>query len=548
MITTVAFRLRRNHIGTLQSNKGVRALTLKGLRVNLVLRLIRVSACLLAASQGFAQSTMFRISDYGAIGDGITLNTAAIQRTIDDCAGKGGGTVLVPQGVFLSGTIQLRTNVNLHLESGATLKGSARVNDYRLNGRLLGLIFTQDARKVAITGQGTIDGNGNEFVDLHAAKRIDSAGSAGTRQKKRFREVIEGLGDGPLVPKERPFQMIIFSDCQEVTVRDVFITESPFWTLHFADCDGVILSGVRVWGNLMVPNNDGVDFTSCSNVSMSDCDIRTGDDALVITGYSHHWDLPGFKDLRHPAENITVSNCTLVSRSSAIRVGGFDQNPIRNCVFNNIIITRSNRGIGIFARDAGSIENIIFSNIVIETRLHTGDWWGNGEPIHLSAVRLTKDVTLGGIRNVKLQNIIATGESGMVLYGTDESIIENVSFENVTLHIADSPLNAVGGGNFDLRPVLDPNLQLFSHDIPGLFARYVRGLRLRDFDLTWGAVTQSFFTHGIEISDFDGVTIDNFHGSAAPCNPHAFPISVHDGKKFEFRGKGIAVSKVRVTE
>ncbi len=502
--------------------------------------------CLLFPGKTYTQATIYRISDFGAVGDGITTNTTSIQRAIDECGRKGGGTVVVPAGIFLTGTLQLRTNVDLHLEPGATLKGSGNVRDYQYNGRIVGLLFTQNARNVSISGQGTIDGNGDLYVDLLKAKRIDSAGSAQTRQKTRFREVAEGLGDGPLVPKERPFQMIIFSDCREVTVRDVLITESPFWTLHFADCDGVIVSGVRIWCNLMVPNNDGVDFTSCSNVLMSDCDIRTGDDAVVITGYSHHWDLPGFKELRHVSENITVTNCTLVSRSSAIRIGGFDQNSMRNCVFNNITITNSNRGIGLFVRDEGSIENMIFSNIVIDTRLHTGDWWGNGEPIHLSAVRLTKDVKLGQIRKIKFQNIIARSEAGMVVYGTGESVIQDVSFENVTLHIADSKLNELGGGNFDLRPVLDPKLQLFSHAIPGFFAQHVSGLRLRDFDLTWDPVQQPFFTHGIEVSHFEGVTIDNFHGSAAPCSPKAFPISLQNGKKFEIRGDAVSVSKKNV--
>jgi hypothetical protein len=131
------------------------------------------------------------------------------------------------------------------------------------------------------------------------------------------------------------------------------------------------------------------------------------------------------------------------------------------------------RGIGIFARDEGSIENFVFSNIVIDSRLHTDDWWGNGEPIHLSAVRLTKDVVLGKIRNVKFHNVICRGEAGIVVYGTDESVIENVSFDNVTLRIA-------------------------------------------DFDLTCDAVKHLFFTHG-------GVRIEGFRDMAAPCNPGGVP-------------------------
>jgi hypothetical protein len=223
----------------------------------------------------------------------------------------------------------------------------------------------------------------------------------------------------------------------------------------------------------------------------------------------------------------------MVSRSAAIRIGGFDQNPMRDYTFSNLVIHDSNRGIGIFARDEGSIENIAFSNIVIETRLHTGDWWGNGEPIHISAVRLTKDVRLGRIRNVKFQHIICRGESGIVVYGTKESVIENVSFEDISLRINDSPLGESSGGNFDLRPVLDPALQIFAHDIPGIYAQEVRDLRFRDVDLTWGPVKQPFFTHGLEIRDFDGVTIDGFRGTEAPASRGAVPVFLRNGKRLD---------------
>jgi hypothetical protein len=494
-----------------------------------------------------SQTPSFLISDFGAVGDGKTLNTGSIQKAIDECARSGGGTVSVPPGVFLSGTLQLRSNINLRLESGGVLKGSSRLEDYFLNGKLVGLLFTQEARNVAITGLGTIDGNGDSFMELDKAKRIDSAGSAWTRQKGHFRDVTEGLGDGPLVPKERPFQMIIFSDCRGVTMRDVLITNSPFWTVHCADCDGVIVSGLRIWCNLLVPNNDGIDFTSCSNVQMSDCDIRTGDDCIVLTGYDHHFNLPGFKNLEHPSENITVTNCTLQSRSAAIRIGGFDQNPMRNYTFSNITITNSNRGIGIFARDRGSIENLLFSNIIIETRLHTGDWWGQGDPIHLSAVRLLKDVLPAHIRNVRFRDVVCKGESGIAVYGSDESVIEDVSFDGITLQLADGLLGGVAGGNFDLRPVLDPKLQLFARGIPGLYAQHVKNLRIRDFGLAWDAVKQPYFTHGIEVNTFDGLQISGFRGTGAPNNPKAFPVAVRDGSGFQIDGGATSVFKENVS-
>jgi polygalacturonase len=487
------------------------------------------------------------IVDGGAVGDGKTLNTAIIQKIIDSVASVG-GTVVVPPGVFLTGTLHLRSDINLHIERGGVLKGTERLEEYQHRGRRVGLLFTEDARNVSISGEGTIDGNGDSFMDLAKAKNLENAGTAWTRQREHFREVKEGVGDGPAVPRDRPYQTIIFSGCAGVTVRGVTITNSPFWTVHFADCDGVIISGVRIWCNLLVPNNDGVDFTSCSNVVMSDCDIRTGDDCIVITGYSHHFDLPGFRDLKRPCENIAVSNCLLVSRSAAIRIGGFDQNPMRNMTFSNITITNSNRGIGLFVRDQGGIENVVFTNIVIETRLHTGDWWGNGEPIHLSAVRLTKDVPLGRIRSVKFQNIVCRGESGMLLYGSDESVIEDVSFDNVTFHVVESPLNGVAGGNFDLRPVLEPRLQLFSHDIPALYARHVRNLRIRGFDLRWDAVKSPFFTHGIEVEEFEGLWIGAFDGTGAPGNRAAFPLALRNGRGCDVTLPAASVRRENVKE
>jgi hypothetical protein len=136
---------------------------------------------------------------------------------------------------------------------------------------------------------------------------------------------------------------------------------------------------------------------------------------------------------------------------------------------------------------------------------------------------------------VKFQHIICRSESGIVVFGTEENIIENLSFEDVALHIADSPLDGLAGGNFDLRPVLDPKLQLFSHDIPGFYAQHVRNLRIRDFDLTWDPVKQPFFTHGLDIREFDGVSIDGFRGTGAPGNRDAFPVFLQNGKGLNSR-------------
>ncbi|MFZ0454610.1 MAG: glycosyl hydrolase family 28 protein [Ignavibacteriaceae bacterium] len=480
----------------------------------------------------------YNIKDFGAIDDGITINTIAIQNTINKCKDGGGGTVVIPAGTFISGTIQLYSNINLHLESGAVLKGSSNVSDYYLNKTRVGLIYTENADNVFITGYGNIDGSGDIFMDQAHSKVFDSASTQYTRQKNHFREVKQGLGDGPLVPLDRPFQMIIFSNCKNVTVNGVLISNSPFWTLHFADCDGVIVSDVKLWNSLMIPNNDGIDVTSCSNVLISNCDIRTGDDAIAITGYSHHFDLPGYKNIIHDSENISVTNCYLVSRSSAIRIGGWDQNNMRNYTFDNIVISNSNRGINLCVRDTGSIEDMVFSNMIIKTYLHTGDWWGNGEPIHISDIKGQDSMGLGEINNIKFNHIIAQGESGILIYGTAGSIIKNISFEDVVFKLKESPLNPVCGGNFDLRPAIDPKLTMFSHDIPAFYAKYVKNIKLDNVEIKWGSVKESYFTNGIEFSDFENISIDNYTGDPAPSNIDSAAILLKNGSKYRILNSG----------
>jgi polygalacturonase len=470
------------------------------------------------------------LRDFGAIGDGTTVETTALQKAIDACRDQGGGRVVVPRGVFVSGALRLHSHIELHLEAGAVLKGSPNLPDYRLGDQVVGLLYSESAEDVSITGRGRIDGNGDAFMDLTAAKKIDVAGSRYTRQKERFREVREGLGDGPVVPLPRPYQMIIFSACRNVTIEDVLITNAPFWTVHFADCDSVRVSGIRLFNNIMVPNGDGLDFTSSSNIVVSDCDIRVGDDAIAITGYDHHFDLPGFTGISHPSENITVTNCNLVSRSAAIRIGGLDQNTMRHYVFSNLTITSSNRGIGVFQRAEGSIEDMTFSNVVIRTRLHTGDWWGQGEPIHVSAIRVNEKGPIGRIKGLKFSHVVATGESGIVVYGTKESVIEDVSFEDVDFRLDDSPLNPVAGGNFDFRPVFDQRLSLFAHDIPAFFAQHVRNLRLRDVSVEWGSVKEPYFTNAVQVADYEDVVIDGLRGDASPASFDKAPVRLRNGR------------------
>jgi polygalacturonase len=508
---------------------------------------------LLATGNCFAQLKQYNITAYGAVANTNTACTEAIQTAIDACNASGGGDVVVPTGVFLTGTIHLKSNVNLYLQSGAILRGSTNLNDYevfRVDSTVQqvhkGMLFTQDAENVSITGQGQIDGNSDAFFELDKAKTLDNATTQYTRQGANFRHVESGIGDGPVVPKDRPYQMIVFSNCKRVTVKDVFITNAPFWCMHLADCDATVISGIRLWNGLLVPNADGIDITSCTNVIVTNCDIRSGDDSFAIVGYDHHFEIPGFEHLHHISENIIISNCNLQSSSSAIRIGFLDQNTVRNVQISNINITNSTRGIGIFLRDKGSLENISFNNIYIETRLHTGDWWGNGEPIHISAIRGKSDVKLGQIKHVTFSNIVCKGENGILLYGTAESVLQDISFNHIRFEFTDSKLNDVAGGNIDLRGCLNVKDGLFKSDIPGFLAQYVDGLSINDFQLQWTNPRMLWLTNGIEVNHFKNVKITNFQGTGAPNNPKAYPIEVKNGEQFVSDLKAGDVHKVDV--
>ncbi len=441
--------------------------------------------------------------------------------------------------------------MHLYLQSGAILKGSANLGDYEIytpdkpfSPVHKGMLFTEDAENVSISGEGQIDGNGDVYFDFGHAKNIDSAGTSLTRQKNNFRKVVSGIGDGPVLPKDRPYQMFVFSNCKRVTVKDIFITKAPFWCMHFADCDAVYISGLRLWNSLLAPNADGIDITSCTNVTISNCDIRAGDDAIAITGYDHHFEIPGYKKLRHISENIVVTNCNLQSYSSGIRIGFLDQNTVRNIQVSNVNITNSTRGIGIFLRDEGSLENISFTNMYIETKLHTGDWWGNGEPIHISAVRGKENVVLGKIKNINFSDITCKGENGLLLYGCPESIIEDVRFSNIVFELTDSKLNETAGGNVDLRGALHKEDQLFKKDIPGLLIHYANNIFIDHFKLIWTNTRMPFFTHGIEASNYEGLSIMNFTGSPSPINKKASRIFLDQLKGFKIDDKkGIFIAK-----
>ncbi|MEO5593846.1 MAG: glycosyl hydrolase family 28 protein [Chitinophagaceae bacterium] len=494
---------------------------------------------MMSGSTVAAQQNDFVITAFGAVADGKTTSTSAVQAAVDSCTKSAGGRVVVPTGIFIIGTVHLKSNVHLYLSQGAVLRGSTNLDDYEVyipekpfKALHKGMLFTEDAENITISGEGQVDGNGDFFFDLNKAKQLDKNTTRYTRQKDGYRKVVSGIGDGPVVPRERPYQMFVFSNCQRITVKDIFVSKAPFWCMHFADCDAVNVTGIRLWNNLLAPNADGIDITSCTNVTISNCDIRAGDDAIAITGYDHHFEIPGYKKLRHISENILISNCNLQSYSSGIRIGFLDQNTVRNVHVNNVNITNSTRGIGVFLRDEGSLENMSFSNIYIETKMRTGDWWGNGEPIHISAIRGKESVKLGVIKNLQFSNIICRGENGILVLGTKESMVQDISFDRIIFELTDSKLNDAAGGNIDLRGCMEIENGLFARDIPGILIQYANNVSVNHFQLNWTNTRMPFFTHGIEANHFSGLRITDFSGGPSPANKTAHRIYAVNGTGF----------------
>ena len=488
---------------------------------NLKYRLM-ILFCLLAAS-GNLIGADFNITNYGAVSG--KLSTGSIQKAIDACHANGGGRVVIPSGTFISGSIVLKSNVNLHLDPGAELSGSVNIQDYKTGAYFQGLIYCEDAINVSISGSGIINGNGTTFYKTDKTQGSAEFDKSVIRQKEKYMPEGTFFTDGPLERISNPGMTIVFFNCTKVSITGITIKDTPFWATRFGYCDDLLIQGITILNNPLVPNNDGIHCSTSRNIRISDCHIVAGDDAIVITGFSKDTEVEGYNSKEQEnctygnktiyAENVTVSNCQLKSSSVGIRIG-YGQHPIRRCTFSNIVIYDSHRGIGIFAHDASSIEDLIFSDFIIETRLFNGQWWGHGEPVHLSAISRFPGKLAGQIKNVQFNTINAIAEQGILLYGLKESTLENIQFNNFQLRMRKGKETMDYAGNFDLRPVYEPAMKMFEHDIPGLYAQYVTNLSIQNFDLTWGNDLPSFFTHGIECEHVKGLRIDGFNGSGNP--------------------------------
>lgn len=360
---------------------------------------------------------VINILDTGAVRDGKTLNTQSIQKAIDACAENGGGQVVVPAGEFLTGTIWLKSHVELHLSHGAVLKASENMEDYNaldaypqnygfMPEGWVGkhLIIAVNQTDIAVTGHGTIDGSAPVFF--------------GPMGRADWSSYIWSYGFSFNIDKEipRPGQLMALVECDHVRITDVTFRNTPCWACFLHGCDYAWIRGIHVTNQKHFCNSDGIDIDSCRYVTISDCIIDTGDDAIAIRCAKQR-----LVKKVEACEHISISNCVLGSCSSVFRFGvGYGM--IRNVTVSNINIFRG--GIGIHLMTAYnkhgqvSMENIQFRNIVAD---HVSF------PLQLMA---SNDCF---IRNVTVDGYQARAMCGVGLTAEDTGSIQNISLRNMQI-------------------------------------------------------------------------------------------------------------------
>jgi hypothetical protein len=457
-----------------------------------------------AAPLGRAGRREFNVRDFGAAGDGATLDTVALQRAIEGAAAVG-GRVIVPGGrVYLVGTLELRGGIDFHLADDATLRISTRPEDYpagaavvaavrNAQGRVAGVEPTPAERAAAVltargvqglslTGTGRIDGRSPEFMTKYDEK------------------------DEWWRPADFRPTLAFLVGCRDLEVRDVTFHQAPIRTLHMVGCDQVLVDGVKIHNQLDVPNCDGIDPDHSRDVEIRNCEVVCGDDAIVVKAsraFAEHGEVA----------NIHVHDCVIETQDAGLKVGTETTRAIRNVRFERCEIRNSSRGCDIQLRDEGDISDIVFRDITFKSRYFSDPWWGRGEGISFTALPRTVGGKIGQIRGVRVGNVTGRAENSVRISGCKESRIQDVAFDNVAVTL--NRETKYRGGVWDNRPTTSAYPPIEEHGNPGIHVRFADRVSLQRCLIAWGANRPDYFTHALEAHDVTGLAYPGFSGESA---------------------------------
>jgi polygalacturonase len=448
------------------------------------MRQLILTILFLTASIRLAPAKTVDATKAGAVGDGAMVNTAAIQKAIDDCSADGGGTIQFPAGRYVTGTIQLKDNVTLHLDENAVLLGSTNAADYRNvdpfiagDGIALGyaLIVAEGASHVGIEGTGTIDGQGRELKAVQSRYTV------------------------------RPFLMR-WLHCTNVVVRDVRLMNPGAWTLNFFQSRHATVERVIIrTRNTGLANNDGIDLDSCEGVRIRDCDIESGDDALCLKATSPL-----------PCRDIIASGCKLSTKCNAIKLGTESLGDFENISVTNCRIRDTGMaGIALYSVDGANLRHVTLDDITMD---------GVTVPVSVRLGARLKTFRAGdqpkppgSLRDITIKNLRATGarQIGLLINGIPGHPVENLTLENIQIELP-------GGGTLEQAQVqlpekeaAYPEYSMFGRVMPayGLYLRHIRGVNFKNMQVT---VTKPDARSPAVFVDVEGVSPADFASSLSP--------------------------------
>jgi hypothetical protein len=425
-------------------------------------------------------SSQFNVLNYGAKGDSSTNCTLAIQSAIDACSESGGGTVIVPSGVYLTGMIILKDNVCLNLETGSELRAIPDLKYFPATEPGIpsnfnpffrwSMIYAENAKNICIKGQGTINGQGQ----ADAFERISP------KRPERY--------------QNRP-SILRIVNCKGVQVEGVKLINSAFWTFHLMGSKDIVVHGISIYTRTANYNNDGIDIDGCEDVRVSDCYITSADDAISIKA-------TGDRSVR----NVLIDNCLLTSNTNGVRVGAENYAGFEDIKFSNCHIFKSGNGIAFQNIDGYPMERIAFRDVsmhevAMPIYIVTGNYsYPTGIPEdekpvpHKDTPAPIKDVVFDNITGTRIGYFRGIGvdhaerersyRSSVIVSGHPKAPLKRISFSNIRLQYTG------GGTRSDSKVRLPdvnehPNPRYEATPVYGIMARYTSGLRLSNVDLTY---------------------------------------------------------------